>query len=387
MISSNGPPPSLPAPTSDALQQSAALAAEIRSEIANAGGWISFERYMELALYAPGLGYYSAGSRKFGAAGDFVTAPELSSALGAAFATTLAAELEIVGASEVLELGAGTGALAVHLLDAFAALGLDVRYKILEPSADLRARQRQALARFGARVDWLERLPDPPLRGVIIANEVLDALPVARFVKVGGEAHALGVQVHGDGFEWAEPRADPVLASVVAGLERRLGRTLADGYRSEVCRVLPPWLAALSAALETGSMLLADYGLVRGEYYHEQRSAGTLVCHYRHRAHDDPFLWPGLQDITAWVDFSACAETAAAAGFCVAGFTTQGQYLAGALAKLAPSVSVDLASPRALSALKTLMLPGEMGERFKVLLLRKGLDGPSLPGRDLRHRL
>jgi SAM-dependent MidA family methyltransferase len=387
MISPNGPPPSLPAPSSDALQQSAALATEIRSAIASAGGWLPFERYMELALYAPGLGYYSAGSSKFGAAGDFVTAPELSSALGAAFASTLAAELATVGGSEVLELGAGTGSLAAHLLDSFAALGLDVRYRILEPSADLRARQREALARFGARIDWLERLPDPPLRGAIVANEVLDALPVVRFVKVAGEAQALGVQVRGDDFQWAEPRADPALARAVADLERRLGRTLADGYRSELSLMLPPWIAALSAALEAGSVLLADYGLVRAEYYHEQRPAGTLVCHYRHRAHDDPFLWPGLQDITAWVDFSACVEAAAAAGFSVAGFTTQGQYLAGALAKLPSSLSVDLASPRALSALKTLMLPGEMGERFKVLLLRKGLDGPSLPGRDLRHRL
>lgn len=387
MIPPNGPPLSLPEPSGDALQQSAALAAEIRSVIASAGGWISFERYMELALYAPGLGYYSAGSTKFGAAGDFVTAPELSGALGAAFAATLAGELERSGTSEVLELGAGTGALAAQLLDGFAALGLDVRYRILEPSADLRARQREALARFGERVDWLERLPDPPLRGAIVANEVLDALPVARFVKSGGVARELGVAVAGDRFVWGEPRVDAPLAEIVAALERRLERPLAEGYRSELCRVLPSWLAALSAALETGSVLLADYGLVRAEYYHEQRTAGTLVCHYRHRAHEDPFLWPGLQDITAWVDFSACADIASAAGFSVAGFTTQGQYLAAALASLPSPLSVDLASPRALSALKTLMLPGEMGERFKVLLLRKGIDGPALPGRDLRHRL
>lgn len=387
MISPNGPPLSLPAPSSDALQQSAALGAEIRSAVASAGGWLPFERFMELALYAPGLGYYSAGSEKFGAAGDFVTAPELSSALGTAFATTLAVELEAAGSREVLELGAGTGALAAHLLDAFAALGLDVRYRILEPSADLQARQREALARFGARVDWLERLPDPPFRGVVVANEVLDALPVVRFVKARGEALALGVQIRGDAFEWAEPRADPVVARAVAECESRLGRALADGYRSELCRVLPSWLAALSAAVEKGSVLFADYGLVRAEYYHEQRAEGTLVCHYRHRAHDDPFLWLGLQDITAWVDFSACAEAAAEAGFSVAGFTTQGQYLAQVLARLPPTLSIDLASPRAASALKTLMLPGEMGERFKVLLLRKGLEGPALPGRDLRHRL
>lgn len=385
MIPPNGLP--LPVPSSDALQQSAALAAEIRSVVARSGGWLAFDRYMELALYAPGLGYYSAGSTKFGPAGDFVTAPELSAALGAAFATTLAAELESAGANEVLELGAGTGALAAQLLDAFAALGRDVRYRILEPSADLRARQRHALARFAERVEWLERLPETPFRGALVANEVLDALPVARFVKLGGEARALGVAVQGEGFSWAEPRADARLAAAVAALESRLGRPLPEGYRSELCPVLPAWFAGLAAALEAGSVLFADYGLVRTEYYHEQRAAGTLVCHYRHRAHDDPFLHPGLQDITAWVDFSACAEAATAAGFSVAGFTTQGHYLAGALAALPASLPFDLTSPRALSALKTLVLPGEMGERFKVLLLRKGVGGPPLPGRDLRHRL
>jgi len=377
----------LPAPSAAALAQSAALAAEIRAAIDGAGGWLDFARYMELTLYAPGLGYYSAGSTKLGAAGDFVTAPELSSALGTALAVTLDAELRALRAGTVLELGAGSGALAAQLLAAFAKLGRDVRYQILEPSADLRERQRVALRAFGERVQWLDSLPAAPWGGVVVANEVLDALPVALFEKVAGAARTRGVVRAGDGFCFGESRALPGVAAAVAALEAQLGRALPDGYRSEVSLVMPAWLAALGASLERGSVLLVDYGLVRTEYYHEQRANGTFMCHYRHRAHDDPFLYPGLQDLTAWVDFGACAAAAAAVGFDVAGFTTQGQYLVNALVALPASLAPALASPRSRHALQTLVLPGEMGERFKVLLLRKGVAGPALPGRDLRHRL
>ena len=377
----------LPAPSDEALQLCAALAAEIRSEIGRAGGWLDFARYMELALYSPGRGYYSAGSAKLGAAGDFITAPEISTALGRALAMTLDAELTAVGASTVLELGGGSGALAAQLLDAFAALGRDVRYEILEPSADLKQRQRRALERFAGRVRWLDRLPEAPFTGVVVANEVLDALPVARFQKSAGAPLALGVVQEGEGFRWGEGRAVPAVTAAVTAIERGLGRSLPNGYCSEICLALPAWLQALAASLERGSLLFVDYGLVRTDYYHEQRTSGTLICHYRHRAHDDPFLYPGLQDLTAWVDWSACADAALAAGFDVAGFTTQGQYLLNVLAALPPELTLDLALPREQSALKTLVLPGEMGERFKVMLLRKGSVGPVLPGRDFRHRL
>ena len=362
-------PVALPAPSSDAQQLCDALSAKIHEEIARAGGWIDFARFMELALYAPGFGYYSAGSTKFGPAGDFITAPEISAAFGRALAITVRVELAALGASTVLELGAGSGALAAQLLETLATLGCDVRYRILEPSADLRERQQRALRRFAGRVTWL------------------DALPVSRFLKTAGGARAVGVVSSGQGFAWGEARDVPALASAVDELERRLGTRLATGYRSEVCLALPAWLQALAAALERGSLLFTDYGLVRTEYYHEQRASGTLVCHYRHRAHDDPFIYTGLQDITAWVDFSACADAAVAAGLTVAGFTTQGQYLLGALTAAPLSLGVIGASPQEQSALKTLILPGEMGERFKVMLLRKGGAGPSLPGRDLRHRL
>jgi SAM-dependent MidA family methyltransferase len=377
----------LPTPSDDALLQCAALVAEIRRAIESAGGWLDFARYMELALYAPGLGYYSAGSTKLGAAGDFVTAPELSRSFASALGLTLDAELAALASNDVLELGAGSGALAANLLDTFTRLGRDVRYFILEPSADLRERQRRALARFAGRVQWLERLPQTPFTGVIVANEVLDALPVARFAIEEGEPRALGVAAKHDGFGWQGGRASPELAQAVRAIERSLGSSLPNGYRSEVCLALPAWLRALGASLERGSLLFVDYGLVRSDYYHEQRTDGTLICHYRHRAHGDPFAYPGLQDITAWVDFTACAEAATAAGFAVAGFTTQGQYLLSVLAALPPALAVDLASPQEQSALKTLILPGEMGESFKVVLLRKGTDGPALPGKDFRYRL
>jgi SAM-dependent MidA family methyltransferase len=377
----------LPVPSDDARRVSAALVATIRREIERAGGWIDFARYMQLALYAPGLGYYSAGSTKLGAAGDFVTAPELSRSFGRALAFTLAAELEALDAHDVVELGAGSGVLAAQLLETLAALGRRVRYRILEPSADLRERQQRALEPFADRVQWLERLPEEPLRGVVVANEVLDALPVARFAMRGDVPEALGVGAIGEGIGWAASRPLPEIAAAVRGIERSLARTLPDGYRSEVCVALPAWFQALAACMDRGSLLLVDYGLVRADYYHEQRVDGTLMCHYRQRAHDDPFLYPGLQDITAWVDFSACAAAAAEAGFAVDGFTTQGHYLVNVLAALPPEIATGLDSPRELSALKTLVLPGEMGERFKLLLLRKNAAGPALPGKDFRHRL
>jgi SAM-dependent MidA family methyltransferase len=359
----------------------------IRAEIARAGGFLDFARYMELALYAPGLGYYSGGSVKLGPAGDFVTAPEISGIFGRALAATLGAELTANDAQVVLELGAGTGTLAAQLLDAWTLEGRDVDYWILEPSADLCERQQRKLARFAPHVRWLDRLPATPFKGAIVANEVLDALPVSCFAKVDRTVHAVGVENGAAGFEWAERSDAPELAAAVGRLERSLGTPLADGYRTELCLALPAWLATLAASLERGSLLFVDYGLVRTEYYHVQRSGGTLVCHYRHRAHADPFLYPGLQDITAWVDFSAVADAAAAAGLTLEGFTTQAQYLTALLAGTRGSFGIDAASPREQSALKTLILPGEMGERFKVLLLRKGATGPPLPGRDFRARL
>jgi SAM-dependent MidA family methyltransferase len=374
----------LPLPGDDALARSRALAALIHREIAASGGWIGFERYVELALYTPGLGYYSGGSEKFGRTGDFVTAPELSNVLARALAAALAPWLRTHTPPTILELGAGNGTLALQVLEALAALGLgDVRYRILEPSAELGRRQRERLAPFPRQFEWLERLPEEPFNGVILANEVVDALPFTCFVKRHGVAVPVGVRSAGERFEWVEGPPQPALERAVAGLEERLDAPLADGYRSEIRLVLPAWLDALAGTLVRGAVLLVDYGYTRRDYYRPERGQGTLMCHYRHRAHGDPFLYPGLQDITAWVDFSACADAGLAAGLDVAGYTTQAQLLLGALGEGLVSER-ERSSLAAMGALKTLLLPGEMGERFNALLLTKGGGALSLPGRDFR---
>ncbi|MFO7286057.1 MAG: SAM-dependent methyltransferase [Gammaproteobacteria bacterium] len=377
----------LPRPDEASLARSRALAARIRDAIAEAGGWIGFEQYVQLALYEPGLGYYSADGEKIGIGGDFVTAPELSNALARAIAATCAPWLESLPSPTILELGAGHGTLAAQCLDAFEVLGLtNVRYLILETSGTLRQRQQETLARYAGRVEWLDGLLDTELEGLILANEVADALPFERFVKRGDDVVPLGVRVREDGFDWAEGGRDPTLSRAVRRIEASLGMPLPEGYRSELRLVLPAWIATLGACLLRGAMLLVDYGYARRDYYRPDRSGGTLMCHYRHRAHGDPFVYPGLQDITAWVDFSACAEAGRAAGLSVAGFTTQAQFLIEALGD-ALIGERDRESPARLAALKTLILPGEMGERFKLLLLTRRADGLALPGRDFRSRL
>ena len=371
-----------PEPNREALALSQALCERIRDRIAQAGGWMRFDRYMQSVLNEPGLGYYSAGSAKFGAAGDFVTAPALGPFLAHAIATRFDEMLGTLDSPAILEIGAGDGTLAAQLLDALGELGRNVeRYLILEPSADLRERQRTLLGRFGDRIAWLERFPERPVEGLILANEVVDALPVVRFAKRGDAVVPLGVRNGRDGFEWAEGGRDAALSAAVASLESALGEPLPDGYRSEICLMLGGWMNGLAASLARGAALIVDYGGVRREYYHPERSEGTLICHYRHRAHDDPFLLPGLQDVSAWVDFSACADAAGDAGFDVAGFTTQGLFLAESVAAVPDAIALDAPSA---SALKTLVLPGEMGERFRLLLLTRGIRSPGLPGRDMR---
>jgi len=393
-------PLALPEPSADALAHSERLRAAIAGEIRAAGGVIPFSRYMELALYAPGLGYYSAGATKFGAAGDFITAPELGPLFARSIAGAIAQVLAACGGrGEVLELGGGSGAFAADALLALAARdALPARYRILEPSADLRQRQQAHLAgllppALLARVDWLDRLPDAPWRGVLFANEVLDALPTTRFVV--GEDELLeehvGLDANGELMRVDLP-ADALLLQALQRIERTLGRRLGVGYRSELLVQLPWWLQAVGGALEQGLMLFLDYGYPRAEFYLPERRDGTLVCHYRHRAHAEPFWRPGLSDITAFVDFSAVAEAGAAAGFELAGFSSQAGFLLGCglLDALAREQAGDdpVAAARAVEQARRLLLPGEMGERFKAIGLQRGIDASALFAEgDQRHRL
>ena len=371
----------LPGLAPDEARHSERLVARIREEIESRSGWISFARFMEMALYEPGLGYYSAGAAKFGAAGDFITAPEISPLFGRCLAHQCAQVLRALGGGTVLEFGAGSGALAVEVLNELEGLDcLPQRYLIVEVSADLRERQLAALAAGAARhlkrVEWLDALPEA-FTGAIIANEVLDAMPVERFRVRGNEVNALGVTWQLNRLDWSETRATGTLLDEIRALEGELQSPLPEGFTSEISLRVGPWVKTLANALRAGVMLFIDYGLPRRQYYRPERAAGTLLCHFRHRYHDDPFFAVGLQDIGAWVDFTAVAAAGVDAGLEVAGFTTQAHFLMGLgidrlLAETAERELVERLSVARGAMLLT--LPGEMGERFKVLGLARGLD-------------
>jgi SAM-dependent MidA family methyltransferase len=382
---------SLPQPSAEQLAHSAQVAEAIRAEIAAAGGWITFSRYMEMALYAPGLGYYSAGMQKFGAGGDFVTAPEISSLFGRTLARQTAQILQ-TSAGDMLELGAGTGRLAVQLLTELETLeALPQRYLIMEVSAHLRTVQQETITRelsaaLAERVQWLERLP-AVFYGCIIANEVLDALPVHVISSRQDGIYERGIGIEEDGFGWQERKLEAG-ALHDAGPELELPAN----YVTEVCLALPALVASLAEVLQQGAMLLIDYGFPRREYYHPQRDGGTLMCHYWHLAHDNPLLFPGLQDITAHVDFTGVAMAGVKHGLQVLGYTSQAQFLINngitdLLSRISPSNAAQYL-PLAAEAQK-LLSPAEMGELFKVIALGKGLAQPLQGfGRgDKRHAL
>ena len=388
----------LPVPDDSALAHSVRVADLVRAHLAASDGWISFADYMDLVLYAPGLGYYSAGMQKFGPAGDFVTAPGLGSVFGRCLARVVGDALDQLGGGVVLEVGGGTGALAADVLEALQARP-PRQYLLLELSADLRERQRARLAAqvpgLLDRVQWLDRLPAAPLTGVLIANEVLDALPVERVTMQDGQPRQLGVCLRDGGFAWSAVEASAALEAEVRAIERDIGAALPEGYSSELSLRQPGWLGALAAVLGRGLALFTDYGYSRREYYHPQRTEGTLACHYRHHWHADPFFLPGLQDITAWVDFSAAASAASAAGLSIAAYTTQAHFLlaTGILQEMEADVARDQGqSPAQLQAraaeLRRLLMPGEMGERFKLLALTRDFAPlGDLTVRDMRPAL
>ncbi|MGB9092633.1 MAG: SAM-dependent methyltransferase [Gallionella sp.] len=379
----------LPLPGPAAAQHSARLAESIRRDIAahcddethrddkNTGGWIPFSRFMELALYAPGLGYYTAGARKFGEAGDFITAPELSPLFGRTLARQVAG-ITADSAPHILELGAGSGKLAVDMLAELEQLGrLPDSYAILEVSADLRERQqgliRERLPHLLDRVRWLDALPER-YSGAIIANEVLDALPVHLLHWRDSAITERGVAAGEHGFVWQEREvSDPVLLHAAQQI------AVPDDYVSEICLAARGLISSLAQCLEQGAMLFVDYGFGAREYYHPQRRSGTLMCHYRHHAHDDPFFLPGLQDITAHVNFTDIAECGIDAGLELLGYTSQAFFLinCGITDLIGDIPPENLRNYLPLSAqLQKLTSPAEMGELFKVIALGKKMANP-----------
>ncbi len=394
-------PAALPPPAPEAQAFVAPLLAQIRQAIASAGGGIPFAEYMEMALYAPGLGYYSAGLRKFGAGGDFVTAPELSPLFGRCLARQCHQILAALDSGQILEAGAGSGRMAAELLAELERLHtLPERYLILEVSAHLRQVQAETLGRrvphLLPRVQWLDRLPPAGFRGVVLANEVLDAMPVHR-VGLGARSREDLEWYVGDEdgrFAWrAGPVSAPPVTAAIARIREDAGPALGPGYVTEVGLAASAWVRSLGTMLAGGALLVIDYGFPRREFYHPQRSGGTLMCHYRHRAHDDPLILTGLQDITAHVDFTSLAEAAAESGLRVAGYTSQADFLLALdLLAMLESARRDAGEAGRLdlaNQVKRLTLPSEMGEVFKVLALTRGIDRPlaGFSGRDRRAGL
>jgi len=381
----------LPAPSADELAHSDRLLTHLREEIA-AHGAMPFSQYMERCLYAPGLGYYSAGKTKFGEAGDFITAPELGQLFAQCVVNATHPVIALLGDdADFLELGGGSGSFAEAALNAFIVAGtLPRRYLILEPSADLRDRQRERLsgalpAEVFARVSWLDRPPEQDWRGVLFANEVIDALPTTRFAMRAGEVYEEYVALDGEGRLMRVDRpADMLVSGAVRHVERDLETSFPDGYRSEILPQLPYWIQAIAGSLSAGLMLFIDYGYVRREFYLPERTDGTLMAHYRHRAHGDPLYLPGLNDLTASVDFTALAEAGNGAGFGVAGYLSQAQFLIGsglqeAFESAYEAAPDESARYRLAQEVKKLTLPDQMGERFQAMLFARNMEVLPLP--------
>jgi SAM-dependent MidA family methyltransferase len=394
----------LPEPTEELKCVSEQLSNLIRERIA-LNGPISFSEYMEMALYEPGLGYYSAGLQKFGQGGDFVTAPQL----GDVFARCLAKQIEQIaaelcephpGSYEIIEAGAGSGILAADLLKTLQDTRPPSRYQILERSAHLRQVQTETLQKhvpqWMDKISWLDEPPEEDWQGIFLANEVLDALTVDRFCIEADGINGLRVTHGPGGFDWVTGPCSQAMQTqvqaILSGLEDKPG----VGYRSEFNTNLAAWLDTVTTSHKKGVALFIDYGYTRGEYFRPQRRDGTLICHYQQRAHDDPFRWPGLTDISASVDFTALAEAADLCGFEVCGYTTQAMFLLasgldgilGEVPFLAEKERIGINNQ-----VRRLTLPAEMGERFQVMALARGLDeafSEDLQGfriSDLRYRL
>ncbi len=377
-MSSYHPGTELPVPDAEQIEHSSRLIEKIIQKIASSGGVISFRNYMNSCLYEPGLGYYTAGSTKFGASGDFITAPEVSSFFGQSLANQAADLFEQGLEKHILEFGAGTGKLCVDIIQRMNDQGIDwMSYQMLEPSSDLQQRQQQFIKQHLTtkdlnKIQWLSKLPEG-FSGLVLGNEVLDAMPVNVVVK-NQQWMELGVTFSDQKFEWVEFSQNSEAVQRIQSID--LHNELPDHYCTEVNLNYRPWFNSLQLSFDKAVVLLIDYGYEQHQYYHQQRTTGTLVCFYRHRVHPDPFVYPGLQDITAFVDFDAVADAAEGAGFSISGMTTQANFLMeNGLLELSSLQSADeIQRLEIAQQIKTLTLPGEMGEKFKVIGLQKNLQ-------------
>jgi len=374
-------PNNWPSPSTDAISHANSLCDVIIKTIEEQQGKISFAQFMQLALYAPGLGYYSAGSEKIGASGDFVTAPEISPLFSYSIAKQCQQILAHLGEGDILEFGAGSGKMAVDILTYLSDKNiLPKNYFILETSAELKQRQlttfEQNAAHLLPHVQWLNTLPTH-FKGIMLANEVLDAMPVNRFLITDNDIQEYYVGWHNEEFTWLtdKPTSSNLTHEIIKIKQECLSDPV-EHYTSEINLHAPAWLHSVGDSLTQGALLLIDYGFPRNIYYHPQRAEGTLMCHYRHRAHANPLILVGLQDITAHVDFSSIAKAAAKAKFAVAGYTTQADFLLNCGILDLVGQQSNLKQQLAMSQqIQTLIMPHEMGELFKVMLLTKNLTG------------
>ena len=362
-----------------ALSNSKKLSTIIKDFVNKQGGAVGFDQYMELALYHEDLGYYCGGSQKFGVDGDFITAPEISTIFSRCLASQCIQILDDLKESSIFEIGAGDGVMAKDLLlEMKKRDSLPKKYFILEVSAELRKRQKKLLKRsipqYISNIIWLNKMPKKKIKGIILANEVLDALPVVRFKKKSQSFKEMQVACISDKFIWVENSANSELTDVLIKLEEELPTQFPENYISEININLKLWLDSIQSVIEEGVLLFIDYGYSASEYYHPEKSDGNLACHFRHHLHNDPFFYPGLQDITSSVNFTAIAQHAEKLGLDVSGYCNQTYFLFGCgLEDLVCDVdSLDIKSQTILAQqLRMLTMPDEMGERFKVMALTK----------------
>jgi len=376
------------------LDHSLLVREQLIQHINTRDGWISFEEFIDFVMYKPGLGYYSAGAEKIGHSGDFTTAPEISKLFGMALANQITPILDHYQSPSIIEIGAGTGKLAFDIMTQLNDYQVNFdRYYILELSADLKQRQQSMLSHLPTKtlnkIVWLDSIPMDSIDGVIIANEVIDALPFTRFKSQNGQVYELGISVE-DNQLIEQPRlADEILSNTVDSIAKEIGMTFQDGYTSEIRINFGSWFRTIESMLSSGSIFFVDYGYARQEYYDEERTNGSMICHYRNVAHEDPLSNLGIQDISASVDFSQLADVALQRNIEVGFFTSQSDFLINAeILGVIESVIDEGLKMRLTQEVKQLLLPNQMGEVFKCMLLNKNINPDNFDGiKDLRHTL